>query len=472
MRPRAVPCTPAPVPQLPPIREVGPLPTRMPRGVRRVARRQGTLAAPMLLLAALLATACVETPADEAGSPPLAEASNDARWADAPYVVLLSLDGFRHDYLDRYPTPAFGRLAAEGARADRMIPIFPTKTFPTHYAIATGMYAEHHRLVGNRFWDPDLEAAYDMGDRSIVEDGAWYGGEPIWVTAERQGMLAASYFFVGSEADVGGVRPTYWHRYDEDVTKAQRVDAVLAWLRLPPERRPHMITFYFSDLDDVGHRHGPDSPEAREAVAAVDRELGRLLDGIDALPHADRVYVVVVSDHGMLAAPAARAQGVDMSRFPGVRMIDGGPYASFVVDQGGPGRAAAVRDSLRAMLPGAEVWLRDEVPGRLHYSADPRIGDIVALAAPGAIVLPSERLPVRDAFTHGWDNATPEMSAIFVARGPGIATGRRIDAFESIHVYPLLAHLLGLTPNPDADGRLEVLAPILQGEAAAAGVGG
>lgn len=406
--------------------------------------------------ALLFCAACAH--AQEAAPP--AGGVNDPRHEDAPYVVLLSLDGFRHDYLDRYPTPAFQRLAREGVRAERMIPTFPTKTFPTHYSIATGLYAEHHGLVGNRFWDPEKGAYYSIGDRAAVEDGTWYRGEPIWVTAERQGMRTAAFFFVGSEADAGGVRPTRWKRYDASVPNGARVDTVLAWLGEPAATRPHLVTLYFSDLDDTGHDHGPESLETAAAVAAVDRELGRLLDGIAALPHAGRVYLVVVSDHGMLKAEAARAQPLDLSRFPGVRMVEGGPYASLRVEKGGPERLPGLRDSIQALLGEAEVWLRQEVPERLHYSADPRIGDVVILASPGATVVTPDRIPRRDAFSHGWDNQTPEMGAIFLAKGPGIAPGQRIGAFEAVNVYPWLAHILGLDPAP-VDGTLEVLAPIL-----------
>ena len=144
--------------------------------------------------------------------------TEDARdHLSAPYVVLVSFDGFGWDLLDRFPAPSFERVAREGVRADRMIPVFPTKTFPTHYSIATGMYAEHHGLVGNRFFDPDLGASYSISDRDAVVDPVWYRGEPIWVTAERQGMITATFYFVGSSAPVGGVRPTYWRRFDASV---------------------------------------------------------------------------------------------------------------------------------------------------------------------------------------------------------------------------------------------------------------
>jgi predicted AlkP superfamily pyrophosphatase or phosphodiesterase len=399
-----------------------------------------------------------------ADEPTLAEGSggtNAPRHLDAPHVVLVSFDGFGAELWGRHAAPNFERVAAAGVRAERMIPVYPTKTFPAHYSIATGMYVESHGLVGNRFWAPDLEAAYSLSDRAAVEDARFYRGEPIWVTAERQGMVAASFFFIGSEAAVGGVQPTYWYPFDGSVPRERRVDQVLEWLAMPPETRPRMITLYFEDIDAAWHYNGPDSPETEAAVAGVDESLGRLLDGIERLPHGDEVYVIVVSDHGLMATPPTMVDELDMTLFPGVRMVEGGPYASLFVDEGGPARGAALRDSLAALLPESDVWLRADVPERLHYSADPRIGDIVIAGAPGRRVHEAGRVS-RDVWSHGWDNALPEMSAIFLAMGPGIAPGQLIPPFEAIHVYPLVAHLLGLQPNPGADGRLDVLGPILE----------
>lgn len=444
-----------------------PLPPRRPGGPA------GPLppALPLLLALSLLLAGCgggggpdqgaAPGPAVEAvRSPSGSGGVNAPRHRDAPYVVLVSFDGFRWDYMDRYASPAFHRVADAGVRAERMIPAFPTKTFPTHYTLATGLYTEHHGLVGNRFWDPARQEGYALGDREVVEDGSWYGGEPLWVTAETQGMVAASYFFVGSEADVAGVRPTHWRRYDESVTGEARVDQVLDWLALPEAERPHLYTLYFSDVDGAGHDFGPDSEEVEAAVARVDGWLGRLLDGIEALPHGDRVYVVLVSDHGMLLADPAKVHVVDPARLPGVRIAELGPYASFFVEEGGPGRLLAVRDTLRALLPGADVWLREDVPDRLHYSDDPRIGDLVALMRPEWTAVSPEWVPTDSSWTHGWDNQVEEMGAIFLAMGPEIPPGRRIEPFESVHVYPLVAHLLGLDPA-ETDGRLEVLRPIL-----------
>ena len=423
------------------------------------------------LVAAALPTigACygVEAPApdsERAAGTQLVQSSggtNAPRHLDAPYVVLVSFDGLGADLWGRHPMPSFERVAAAGVRAERMIPVYPTKTFPTHYSIATGMYVENHRLVGNRFWAPDLGAAYSLSDRDAVEDGRFYGGEPIWVTAERQGMVAASFFFVGTEAPVQGIQPTYWHRFDASVPNERRVDEVLGWLALPPETRPHMITLYFEDVDGAWHFNGPHGPETAAAVAEVDAQLGRLLEGIAALPHGEEVYLILVSDHGLLETPPSMVDELDLALFPGVRMAEGGPLALLYIEEGGAARAPALRDSVAGLLPEADVWLREDVPERLHYSSDPRIGDIVISAAPGRRVHEAGRVS-RDTWTHGWDNAVPEMSAIFLAMGPGIRPGQVIPPFEAIHVYPLMAHVLGLEPNREADGRLEVLAPILE----------
>jgi alkaline phosphatase D len=426
-------------------------------------RRRLTAVRALVAVVGVLGAAPACAPADPSGAAPPIEAPdrqaasggvNAARWRDAPYVVLLSLDGFAAAYLDRYRPPHLLELAARGVRAaDGMIPVYPSKTFPNHYSIATGLYPEHHGIVANTFWDPERRATYRIGDRAAVEDGSWYGGEPIWVTAERQGMVAASYYWVGSEADVGGVRPSFWRRYDEAVSPEERVDQVLAWLAHPPERRPHLIAFYLSDTDDVGHGHGPASPEIRSAVARVDAAVGRLVEGLRALPHGELVHVIVVSDHGMDGfTPGTHRFLEDVVGTEGLRMPEAGPSGNVWVD-GGPERARRVRDSINAGLEGVTAYLRAETPARLHYRDHARIGNLV-LVTDSAVVVHRGRdgMRVRAGFTHGWDPAITTMRALFVAAGPAFRPGTEVEPFENVHVYPLIARLLGLTPAPGLDG--------------------
>jgi predicted AlkP superfamily pyrophosphatase or phosphodiesterase len=219
-----------------------------------------------------------------------------------PTVILISIDGFRWDYLEKAELPNFQRLIKTGVRARAMIPAFPTKTFPNHYTIVTGLYPEHHGIVANTMYDPEFDAKFSMSNRDAVKDGRWWGGEPLWVTAEKQGQISATLFWPGSEAEILGVRPTHWRVYDDDFPNAGRVDTVLAWLDLPAARRPTFLTLYFSDVDHAGHNNSLDSPEVKTAIQDVDALLGRLLAGLENRKIFARVNIIVVSDHGMAEA--------------------------------------------------------------------------------------------------------------------------------------------------------------------------
>ena len=370
-----------------------------------------------------------------------------------PYVVLISFDGFRPEYLQRLDLPNFERLWRDGVRSTGMIPVFPSKTFPNHYSIVTGLYAEHHGLVANRFHDPQRGAQYSMYDTLAVWDGSWYRGEPLWVTAEKQGMVSASYFWVASEAAIQGVRPAFWKRYDGRVPNFARVDSVLSWLALPEERRPHLVTMYFNDADDAGHRYGPLSPPVDSAGARLDSALGRLLDGVERLPMRDRVYYVLVSDHGMSEVSPRWYAALDtLIDFTGVLIADAGPNANLHVE-GGRARSVLLRDSINRRMRHGRAYLREDTPAHLHYRADPRIGDLVVIMDDHYQVGRADRPPVEGTGAHGWDPTTPSMHALFIVKGPGIPRGRVIGAFENVDIYPFITELLGLRPAPNLDGK-------------------
>ena len=423
------------------------------------------------LLLAVWLSGCGPGASTEAESPPAAVATaagtgglNHPSAASRPYVVLVSFDGFRPDYLERFDTPAFERLAARGLRAAGLISVFPSLTFPGHYSIATGLHPEAHGIVANRFYDPVRDDEFDYREREDAQDGAWWGGEPIWVTAETQGMVAAAFFFPGTEADIGGVRPSHWRPYDGSVPNAARVEQVLDWLALPEDARPHLITLYFSLVDSAGHDLGPASADMRQSVEAADRLLASLIDGIDALPHAARVALVVVSDHGMAAPDRERLtvlpELVDLS---GVRPAPAGPGLSLHV--GDAARSRALRDELNAQLTHARAYLRAETPAHLHARGNPRFGDILVIPE-GLGFVAARRVVDRARLLlvpglHGWDPHLPEMHGILLAAGPGIAAGVALPAVRAVDIYPLIARLLDLTPHPDVAGDLAALAPAL-----------
>ena len=438
--------------------------------IRRWGVRASGLTTAGIVIAALWLVGCASVRQAPEGGGPIAAATtadsgpaagrNSLRHLDKPYVVVVSFDGFRHDYMEMFDTPNFDRMAAEGARADGLIPVFPSLTFPAHYSIATGLYPGTHGLVTNTFYDREFDRTYSLSDRETVEDGRWYGGEPIWVTAEKQGMVSAAFYFVGSEADVQGIRPSYWKRFDPIIPNEVRVDTVLTWLSLAEEQRPHLVSLYFAEADYAGHRFGPgDSPELAGAVGQVDRALGRLLDGLDALPHGDRVFVVLVSDHGMSdVRPEGHYALDEIADLSGARLTSGGSVGILFVEEGEE-RIEELRAQLDAGMPNAEVYRSHEAPARLHLNGHPRFGDLVVVPEEGyTIGIGPRRGSSRG--MHGWDPRFRSMHGIFLVKGPGIDPGTRLPRLEGVDIYPFIARVLELEPAEGIEGDPGALAAL------------
>ena len=372
-------------------------------------------------------------------------------------VLLISLDGFRRDFLDRDAPPALNALAREGVLSEWMQPSFPSLTFPNHYSIVTGLYPEHHGVVSNTMFDPVFNAGFSISGPE-VGDSRWWGGEPVWVTAEKQGVKSASFFWVGSEAAIEGVRPSIYKKYSAKVTFDERVDSVLAWLKLPEAQRPRMITLYFNEPDHIEHEKGPDSPEAHAAVLMVDSAMGRLVAGLRAQGKYDAVNVIIVSDHGMAnISPERYVYLTDVIDTLNVRTVDRGPiFMGWAVNGDNAGLVAALR-----RLTHVQAWLKDSVPARFHFRDNRRITPVVALAETGWMINVSKPTRNKNLGTHGFDNADPLMRALFIAHGPAFKSGVRIPGFPNVNVYSLMTTILALKPAPN-DGSLGVLSQALR----------
>jgi predicted AlkP superfamily pyrophosphatase or phosphodiesterase len=380
-------------------------------------------------------------------------------WGAEPFLILVSLDGFRWDYLEKYSaeTPCLRQLAADGVRAERMIATFPTLTFPNHYTIVTGLRPEHHGIVNNRFFDPALGAAFNYKDHACAIDGRWWGGEPIWITAVKQGRCSACLFWPGSEAEIAGARPTYSRAFDGNLTSAQRVDGLLAWLGLPAGQRPDCCTLYLDAVDHAGHDYGPDAPETAAAIREVDAGIDRLLAGLAARGLRDAANLVIISDHGMVTVGGGRTVFLDdLVDLKAIRAEFLGPQAGLRSTKGTPAELAArIR---RAHPAHTQVYLREEVPERFHYRDNPRIPPVLILADEGWEITTQAAQAKRtkpERGDHGYDNQLVSMGATFIAAGPAFRRGAVIPPFENIQVYNLLCAVLGLKPAPnDGDDRL------------------
>ena len=390
--------------------------------------------------------------------------SNATHQQSSPYLILISIDGFRWDYMNLHPTPNMKRIAAKGTRAERLLPVFPTLTFPNHYSIATGLYPENHGLVANNFPDPARDTWYSLKKRETVEDRRFYAGEPIWVTAETQGMVAAAFFFVGTEAPINGVYPTHWRSYDKKITGEDRVDQILAWLGEPAKTRPHIYTLYFEDVDDYSHWFGPDSEENTEAIDRVDGYIGRLLKGLEKLSFADQVNIILVSDHGQGAylpdqQPYLLADHVDLDD---VAIIEGGSYLFIHLNKEEPGRAADIVATVNSTWKHGRAYLPGDAPAQWRVGKNPRFPDVILMPNDGYAVLSDEGKAGKiNAGDHGWAPENPDMHGFFVACGPNITPGLSLGSVSTIDVYPLMLSILGLDAPGKVDGNADNLVAAL-----------
>lgn len=389
--------------------------------------------------------------------------TNSKKQQKKPYVILISADGFRFDLADKYQATHLIALRDQGVQAEYMIPSYPSLTFPNHYSIATGLYPAHHGLVDNSFYNLNKKASYGIGNKNAVLDSSWYGGIPLWVLAEQNHLLSASFYWVGSEAAIDGVRPTYYYSYNEKISIDERIQIVKNWLQLSEDKRPHLITFYFPEADHAEHMYGVDSKQTEEAVHFIDESIAKMKASVDSL-HLP-VNFIFVSDHGManadtlhtLPMPAA----IDTSKF----IFTNGDvlvhlYAKDTSD------ILPTYKKLKTKAKDFEVYLADSVPSQWHYSkADDtydRIGDILLIPHYPKVFNFTKRKPIPG--RHGYDNHLKEMRATFYAWGPAFKEHTNIDGFENVNIYPLIAKILKLKYSNKIDGKLKVLKPVLKHE--------
>ena len=389
----------------------------------------------------------------------------DSSGTSEPTVILISLDGFRWDYLEWEEASNLRRLAASGVRAEGLIPVFPSKTFPCHYSIATGLYPGKHGIVSNNMYDAGIGGEFHLGDRDAVEDTRWWGGEPIWVTAEKQGVKAAAMFWPGTESEIAGYRPSFWHRYDKGFAFEDRVAQVLAWLDLPASERPRMITLYFEHPNDVSHRYGPEAPETRAAVREVDGHVADLVAGLAARGLEAAVDLIVTADHGMAEVGIERVVVIDdYVEFQDGELFEQGAYVQIFPN---PGRLETIYEALAGAHPDLAIYRRDETPEHLHLRGSPRVAPLIGIPSNGWEVATRARF---ERFQrrmlkgdHGQDPRHPDMHALFFATGPSFKSGVRIGRFESVEIYNLMTELLGLEPAPN-DGDPEFWAAAIRRE--------
>jgi predicted AlkP superfamily pyrophosphatase or phosphodiesterase len=385
-------------------------------------------------------------------------AARPSRPVSAPVnpVLLVSIDAFRPDYLDRGHTPNLVAMAADGARALYMLPSFPSLTFPNHYTLVTGRVPDRNGIVNNTMQDPVL-GKFSLSNHAANSDGRWWAdAEPIWVTAQKHGLHTATMFWPGTEAEIHGVRPDHWIPFDDSLTSRERVDKLLSWID-EAGPKPAFDTLYFDTVDHAGHEHGPDSAELDGALGDVDAAIGYLVAQLRQRGLYDRMNLVIVSDHGMAYVPKGNIVFADdATDLNTLDAVSYGVMATFNPKPGVDTGAAVAR--LLGPHEHMHCYRKQDLPKRLDYGTHPRVPAFACLADTGWSIISRDALARRkDPMSlgeHGYDNLDPSMRALFVAHGPAFARGVTVAPFPNVDVYPLLMTLLRL-PAQLNDGHIE-----------------
>ena len=381
-------------------------------------------------------------------------------------VILISLDGFRYDYLEKFNPPTLNKLAKNGVRAKWMIPSFPTKTFPNHYTVATGLYPQNHGLVENNVYD--FGTIFRLSNRKEVQNSRWWFGEPIWSTAEKQNQRAAAYFFPGTEAEIAGKRPTIWRTYNGRVPNEMRVDKVLSWFDQPAATRPTIMTLYFSDVDDAGHEFGPDAEETKYAVLNVDSYISQLIEGLKQRKIDQTVNVIITSDHGMSTVDYRNRTLLD--EYFDFELAEKILWTNEIVQIFPKGGKLEEIYAKIKNLERTTCWKKGEIPARLNYNDGKRVAPIVCVSDEGWLTTSRERYKdlvediddiARPRGAHGYDNALQSMRATFIAHGEAFKKGLIAEPFENVQVYNLMCNILRIRPAKN-DGDFEKIKVLLK----------
>jgi predicted AlkP superfamily pyrophosphatase or phosphodiesterase len=414
-----------------------------------------------LLLCSLIALSagCATQPTPAPSAPTV----TTTKAAPTP-LLLISIDGYRADYIERGLSPTLASLAKEGVHATGMQPSFPSLTFPNHYTLVTGLRPDHHGIVNNTMVDPVL-GKFSLSNRDAVSNGHWWnGGMPLWETAGDHGLKSATMFWPGSEADIHGKHPDFWKPYDGNVTPDQRVDQVLAWLDLPAAERPAFLTLYFDEVDHQGHTYGPDTPQVDQALRETDAALTRLVDGLKQRGLLDHMNIIVLADHGMAPVPAKNSVFLDkVIPLTRVDVVSLGVLAGLNPTPGHD--FSKIEAQLEKPQKHMTCWDKSRVPARLAYGSNPRVPQLLCLADVGWRITTTDYATKKKGKLslgeHGYDNEAPQMQALFVAHGPAFRQGVTVPSFPNVDVYPLMTHLLDL-PAATNDGDYQAVKSMLK----------
>lgn len=389
--------------------------------------------------------------------------SQAALFSQAPYTILISFDGFRHDYMSRGITPNLQKVADNGVKALSLMPVYPSKTFPNHTSIITGMYPENHGIISNTFYDPYFDETYKISDSTQVRNPRWYKGEAFWETAQRNGIIAASFFWPGSEVNLEYRRPKYFKDYDHDYPYKLRVDGIIEWLKLPLNERPRFLTLYFDATDSYAHKYGTNSDSLNYAIKIVDGMAGYLMDQLSQIQLLDSTNLIFLSDHGM--TEINNEKFVNLEDILGDEKVNYWNWSTFCLIQPEKERVEAVYNKLKANERHFKIYKKNEVPDFYRFSSSPLLSDLIVITELGWEAGDSSAqkgfIAWNSKGNHGYEKDALDMHGYFVAMGPSFRKNFKTGTLRNLDIYPLLCEIFNIPVRSGIDGKGERIRFIL-----------
>ncbi|EQC47870.1 type I phosphodiesterase/nucleotide pyrophosphatase [Bacteriovorax sp. BSW11_IV] len=392
---------------------------------------------------------------------------NDQTRLKSPYILLISIDGYRHDYTDMYDAENLKKFLIGAAKAKSLKPSFPSKTFPNHYSIVTGLVPDNHGIVANHFYEPEMKMEYKLSNREMVKNPKFYGGTPFWNLTQQNGMNSASFFWPGSEAKINDMYPTFWKTFSMETTHTEKIEGIINWLKLPENKRPHFLTLYFHDVDSAGHKYGPVSPETRQAVQKVDNSLGKLFTELEKMDLP--LNIIIVSDHGMTAVDKHSPyylEDIYAEDYPELKenftFIGMGPiiHSYFKGDEKNKKKLISkLVHILNSKRIKARAFSREDIPSQFKLNKNPRIGDVLIMTELGKFI--GQKSNSISEGNHGYDNNKKDMHGIFYAKGPNIVP-KTLPTIDNTSIYNFMAQILDIEVKEQNDGTIRHLLPIVK----------
>ncbi|XP_021001915.1 glycerophosphocholine cholinephosphodiesterase ENPP6-like [Parasteatoda tepidariorum] len=380
-------------------------------------------------------------------------------------LLLILVDGCRWDYPDQdvVGLPGFRKLAENGVRAPYVTPIFPSNSYPNWYTIVTGLYAENHGFVQNMMYDSLYGDFFLMGPNDTASVPHWWeSAEPLWITAEKNGLRSALYWWDGCQVEIKGKKPTYCRKYKYvgsswPTVNEDTKDALLTALQLLENNEIQLVQMYYEPVDFSGHKYGPNSFERKQSVKDIDNLLDLLQREMSKRGLDNTVNLVVLSDHGMTSTDSRGLNVINLQEMIDISDIKYMVYygaTSMLLPY--EGKTEKVHEALKG-ITGLHVYLKEEIPEHYHIKNSRLTLPILLVASKNYYIkgldIPGKNIPTGSSISrgsHGYDPyEVPDMRGIFFARGPALKKNYISQPLQMVDIYNILCELLNIEPLPN-----------------------